>query len=224
MEEQMQATDFRCPHCHASIPPADVNVATDLALCRACGRTTTFAIASGASEITLDCLATLPRGVRVEEGFFGETTITYRRLSPILLFLIPFTALWSGGSMIGIYGNQIKEGKFDLAQSLFGIPFAFGTIVLLTFIVYLIFGKWVVMLKSGEGTVFVGAGPLGWTRRFTYNRDTVVSLCMTSTQVNNQPQKGILVRTDGKDLIFGALLKEDVKCFIAAAIMREAGK
>jgi hypothetical protein len=138
--------------------------------------------------------------------------------------MVPFTALWSGGSICGIYGSQIINGKFDLEQSLFGIPFLLGTVALLGFIVYLTLSKWVVTLNRGEGTVFVGVGPLGWTRRFSYNRNTIVSMCLTTVKVNNQPQKGILVRTDDKDFVFGALLKEEAKQFIAATIMREAGQ
>ena len=106
--------------------------------------------------------------------------------------------------MIAIYGTQIRDGKFNLAQSLIGVPFLLGTVVLLAVIIYLALGKWLITLNRGEGAVFVGAGPLGWTRRFSYNPDTMVSLCMTSMKVNNQPQKGILVRTDGKDFVFGA--------------------
>jgi hypothetical protein len=219
----MQAK-FMCPFCHACIPISDVNVATDIALCRTCGRTTTFSVASSASEISLDGPTEPPRGVRVEDGLFAGTRIIYHRISPTLWFLIPFTAFWSGFSMTGIYGSQIKDGKFDLEQSLFGIPFAIGTIVLLGSILYLMLGKWVVTLNRGEGTVFVGVGPLGWTRQFSYNRNTLVSLCMTNTKVNEQPQKGILVRTDEKDFVFGALVKDDAKRFIAAAIMQDVGK
>jgi hypothetical protein len=160
----------------------------------------------------------------MEEGFGGETSIIYRRVSPILLFLVPFTALWSGGSMYGIYGNQIREGKFDLGQSLFGIPFLIGTLVLLGIIAYLTFGKWTIALDRGQGSVFVGLGPFGWTRHFSYNRNTLVSMRMTNVQVNEQPQKGILVRTDDVDFVFGSLLKEDAKRFIAAAILQQVEK
>ena len=56
---------YNCPVCRAAIPLEDVNVAADLALCRACGKTCSFAMLSGSSEISLDCLAHPPRGIRV---------------------------------------------------------------------------------------------------------------------------------------------------------------
>lgn len=214
--------DYRCPLCQSAIPADDVNVATDLALCRSCGNITSFSLVSGSSEISLDAAADPPRWVKLERDFAGETVITYKKLSPVLLFLIPFTALWSGFSMWGIYGTQLTKGEFDPGQSLFGLPFLFGTVVLLSIIAFLVGGKWRIRLQQGQGTVFVGVGPLGWTRTFAYNRDTLVSLCMTDVRINEVPQKGILIRNGSTDFVFGAMLKEDAKRFIAAIIMKEA--
>jgi hypothetical protein len=214
-------TDYTCPFCGANIPLEDVNVATDIALCRACGRTASFSVVSGAGEISLQGLDEPPHCLRVERGFNDETTITYRRLSPVLLFMIPFTAIWSGGSMYGIYGTQIRKSQFDLQQSLFGIPFVIGTVVLLSIIAYLLCGKWIIKLDRGQGSVFVGVGPIGWTRRFSYSQTSIVSLTLTSVSVNHQQRKGILIRTDKTDFVFGALLKDDAKQFIAATIMQQ---
>lgn len=218
----MAEPEYLCPSCHATIPLDDVNVAKDVALCRACGRSTAFSLISGAAEVSLDALRNQPRSVKAERGVNNELSIVYRRLSPALLFLVPFTAVWSGISMSGIYGKQIWNGKFDLAESLFGIPFLIGTIILLTVILFLLFGKWVITLDRGEGTVFTGVRGMGWTRRFSYNRDTTVSMTYaTGVSVNDQRQPGILVRTDGQDFIFGALLAANAKQFIAALIAKE---
>jgi len=175
---------------------------------------------SGASEIALDSLNKPPRGIKEEIDFEGAITIVYHRISPLLLFFIPFTALWSGGSMWGIYGTQIRKGMFSLHESLFGLPFLFGTIVLLGLIAFLLLGRWQVTLKEGAGSVFVGVGPFGWTRSFTYNRNTLVSLRMTDVRVNNVPQKGISIRTNERDFVFGTMLKNEAKQFIAASIMK----
>jgi hypothetical protein len=218
------ATECLCPYCREIIPLEDVNVATDIALCRACGRTSAFSMTCAEGDLANTSLDNPPRTIRVEEGFGGETTIVYHRLSPMLFFLVPFMALWSGASMIGIYGTQIKNGKFDLEQSLFGLPFAIGTVILLSVIAYLAFGRWAVTLNRGQGTVVVGVGPFVWTRTFSYNQTTIVSLKMTKVSVNDQPQAGVLVRTDDQDFLFGALIPEDAKRFIAAAILREVGK
>ena len=112
------------------------------------------------------------------------------------------------------------KGKFDLESSLFGIPFLIGTIVLLGVITFLIVGKWVITLNQGEGIVFVGVGGIGWTRRFNYNKDSLVSMQMTDVKINEVSQKGILIRTDGKDFLFGALIKQEAKQFIGAVILK----
>ncbi len=214
-------SQYKCPLCGANIGMDDVNVATDIALCRSCGKTSAFSMVCGAAELSLDPLQNIPRGIRMENDLRGGITIIYHRLSPVLLFLIPFAAFWSGGSMWGIYGSQFRKGQFDLAQSLFGLPFLIGTIVLVGVIVFLLFGKWQITLGDGAGSVFVGVGTLGWTRYFTYNRNSLVTMRMTSVEVNHRPQKGISIRTDEKDFIFGTMLKEDAKQFIAAIIAKE---
>lgn len=215
-------SEYTCPLCRCPISIDDVNVATDLALCRSCGKTSPFSMVTGSTGLTPGILDSPPRWIRMEEDPLAGTVITYRRKSPMLFFLIPFTAIWSGGSVGGIYGSQLYKGEFDVSQSLFGLPFLAGTIVLLGVVTFLLLGKWVVTLRDGEGSVFVGMGGLGRTRRFTYGRDTQVSLRMTSVKVNDVPQKGICVRNGDKDVIFGTLLKDEAKQFIAAAILRVA--
>lgn len=211
---------FKCPSCQGSIAIEDVNVATDIALCRACGKTTSFSMLSDSLMPSLDSMDAPPRGVTVKKDMAGATTIVYQRKSPVLFFLIPFTLLWSGVSIIGIYGTQLINGKFDLFQSLFGLPFLIGTFVLFGVIFFLFLGKWEIILLNGVGSVFIGVGKIGWTRRFSYNKDSFVSMQITNLKINNVPQKGILIRTNEKDFIFGAILKEDVKLYIAASILK----
>jgi hypothetical protein len=216
--------EYKCPSCGALIPLDDVNVSKDVALCRACGQSTAFSLISGAAEINLQSLAKPPRGIRMEEEPGGALKVCYRKISLVVLFLIPFTLLWGGFSVGLIYGSQIWKGKFDPHLSLFGIPFLIGTIVLLCIIIYLIFGKWVIRLDQGAGTVFMSVGSLGWTRRFTYDRSTSVTLRLTNTQVNNVPQKAIAVRTGDKEWMFGTFIKDEAKQFIAAAIVMRASQ
>jgi hypothetical protein len=197
-----------------------VNVAQDVALCRSCGKATPFSIVCGISEIDLGVLSSPQRGVQVSREADGSQKIVYRRFSPALLFLIPFTAFWSGLSIWGLYGSQIHEWKFDMEKSLMGLPFLLGTVVLLGVILFMIFGHWVITLNRGQGTVFVGVGPLGWTRKFTFNRDSIVSLKMTSIQRNDVPQKGIAVTSGEKEIVFGTTFSENAKKYIAAEIVK----
>ena len=215
-----EPTEFHCPFCQSAIAAEDVNVATDLALCRACGRTSAFALVAGASNISLDCLDSPPKGIRISRNLQGGTKVVYRRVSPALFFLVPFTAFWSGGSMAVIYGSQIRKGVFDLHQSLAGLPFLLGTVILVSIILFCAFGRWEVIVQQGQGSVFVGLGSFGWRRRFTYDHETTILLRLTSIQVNDVAQRGICVRTDDQEFVFGTLIKEPAKQFMAAAILR----
>lgn len=219
--QTLAKSNYTCPLCQANIALDDVNVATDIALCRACGKTSSFADIIGVAEIPSDVLQQQPKYVQMTNDLHDGTVISYKKLSAILLFLVPFTALWSGGSMWGIYGRQFSNGTFNLGQSLFGLPFLIGTIILVSIIITLLFGSWKITLLNGQGTVFFGAGPLGWTRRFTYNRDTLIGLRSTSVKVNNVPQKGILVQNGDVEFTFGSLFPESVKHYIAATIKKE---
>lgn len=214
-------SEYKCPLCGSGIAMDDINVAADIALCRACGKTSPFSVIAGGAAISPDILSNPPGSVRVSQDFREGTTIIYRKLSGALFFLIPFTAFWSGLSMWGIYGTQFKKGEFDLSQSLFGLPFLIGTIVLLSIIMFLFFGKWKITMRKGFGTIFMGVGSFGWTRYFNYDRDTLVSMRMTNTRVNNVPQQGILIKNGDNELVFGTLIKADAKQYIAATIMKQ---
>lgn len=216
-------TEYQCPFCQSAIATEDVNVATDLALCRNCGRSSSFAMVAGQADISLAVLEQPPKGVRVSRNLHGGTKVVYRRVSPMLLFLVPFTAVWSGISMVGIYGSQLTKGEFNLETSLFGLPFLLGTIVLLGIILFCAFGRWELIVQQGEGSVFAGVGSYGWRRRFSYSRTTTVLLRLTNIQVNDVAQRGICVRNDDQDFVFGTLMKEPVKEFMAATILHAIG-
>ena len=219
------ATGSLCPGCRSLIPLEDINVAKDIALCRSCGKTWTFSLVQSAKEIGEVNLQQPPRWIRVETDYEGTTTIRYRRISRALIFLIPFTAAWGGFSLTGIYGTQFKRGHFDLGQSLFGLPFLFGTVVLCSLIMFLLFGRWEIKLRRGEGTVFTGVGPAGWRRRFACGPGVQVSLEQSSYEVNHQRQEAIVVTQAGQKLIsFGAPMQpREAKVFIAAAMTRAMG-
>lgn len=78
--------------------------------------------------------------------------------------------------MWGIYGTQISSGQFDLIKPLFGLPFLIGTVVLVSIIAFLLFGKWVVDINDDGGNVFVGIGNLGRKRSFICNLESVIML------------------------------------------------
>jgi len=208
--------EHECPYCRAPIPLDDVEVQTRGALCRACGQRHALPDPRGEGQRSRVALETPPRWVREQAGPRGAHTVTYKRPSAMAFFLVPFTAIWAGGSLTGIYGTQLSNGRLDLMQSLFGLPFLLGSLLLCAVTAYMLFGRTEVSLGRGRGRVFMGVGGLGRTRSFAYNRLTRVGLCMSNVSVNDVPQEGIYVENGDERMIFGTLMPEDAKRYIVA--------
>jgi hypothetical protein len=211
---------YQCQSCRATIALADVNVANDIALCRACGKTMPFseiAPIPGAENIDL---TRPPKGLRIEESPIHGTSIIYRKIPLVVIFLIPFTAVWSGGAMFGIYGSQIREGRFDPATSLFGLPFFIGTMFLVSFILFCLFGRWRIGYSGGVLSAVLEMGPVGWTRRLACDKSARISIRPAKWQKNNVPQTLIQVECQGSALKFGSPIPDEAKNFIAEALRR----
>jgi hypothetical protein len=162
-----ESLEVVCPECSGEIPLEDVNVATDIALCRNCSKSFSFAEAMQAQNDAPVDLTRPPKGVwykRTPNGFeLGSST-----KSAVAFFLVPFMIVWAGGSIGGIYGSQIAKGDFSLTQSLFGVPFLFGTILFGSIAVMTVCGKLVVRAEGPEGELFIGAGPVGYRKKFSW--------------------------------------------------------
>ncbi|MGD9613083.1 MAG: hypothetical protein AB7V22_09310 [Kiritimatiellia bacterium] len=224
VEKMLSAKPFKCPNCGQELPLADVNVAQDAALCRACGYTGSFLAAATVPRLTDEELARPPKRVSLQRGFGDALTVTCRPRRGTLWFLIPFTAFWSGFSMAGIYGTQLASGHFDPKLSLFGLPFLAGTIVLVTVILYCLFGKTTVTLSKGRVQTFTGLFGLGRTREMECGPGTVVTIAQSNFRSNNVPQPEIVVTSGDRSLKFGAMaIPNDALPYVAAVLRRAAG-
>ena len=209
--------NYYCPDCQSAIGFDDINVANDIALCRSCGNTHNFSIISSiVSDNSSLSMGKTPKHVKVKSEFMKGGEIKYSRISPGILFLIPFTCFWSGLSVYGIYLEPwLKKGRLpETPQMLMGLPFLIGTIVLVSIIIYMLFGKTVITLNKGKGDIFVGIGMIGWCRHFKYNTQSQVRLVPTSTKVNNVRKYGIKISTNEDDITFGALIEDKSKQYM----------
>ena len=212
-----------CPSCHSVIGYEDVNVAKDIALCRACKKTFSFASLSSSTEIRSVPLNNPPKWIKITGSYGRDRQLVYKKVSPAALFLIPFIAAWSGGSIGGIYVVPIIKGNFQWFQAIFGLPFLIGTVVLLSVLFYCLFGKVVITIRNGELTLFRGVGPIGWTRRIPCTHNTRVSLELSGASKNRRPLTSIVLRNgDKKEIAFAAFSPEPVKEYIASYIQQNA--
>ena len=207
-----------CPKCQAEIPPADFNVATDIALCRHCEETYSFAELSQERAAAEVDIARPPRGAwhRSQGNEFEVGSVSR---SGIAFFLVPFTLFWSGLSLGGIYGSQIAKGQFNLEQSLFGLPFLIGTMILVPVTLMTIFGKVVVRGSGDQGGVFIGVGPVGWTKKFRWSEVRLARMSLTKWKQNHRTLP--VIELDGpKPVRFGSQLSEARREFMLAVLRR----
>lgn len=173
--------EFFCPDCGLPIETADLAPADGVAVCRFCEKPHALAACQAALPFEHRNIlpeAAPPKGVKVEETMDGFR-LTLSTRSCIAFFLVPFTLFWAGGSLGGIYGTQIAKGKFELVQSLFGLPFLAGSVFLVAFTVMAVAGRCVVELAGGRLTVRTGA--LGVYRRRSVAWADVLSCRLTET-------------------------------------------
>jgi hypothetical protein len=223
-EKMLSLQPFTCPNCAKELPLVDVNVAQDMALCRACGFSGSFLGATPVPRMTDEEMARPPKRVSLQREFGDALTITCRPQKTTLLFLIPFTALWSGISMTVIYGTQIASGDFDWKLSLFGLPFLLGTIGFVAAILYTLFGATKVTLAKGRIRIFMGVFGVGRTREMECGRDMAVKIEKSGYRVNNVPQPEIVLTSGETKFKFGAMgLSNDVQTYVAAVLRRAAG-
>ncbi len=163
-----------CPKCRMEIPLDDVNVSKDIALCRQCGQTWSYADLIEDSEISDAVPPTPPRGAWFRENPPRGFVVGVSTRSAIAFFVVPFMCVWSGFSLGGIYGSQIVKRHFQPALSLFGIPFFLGTLFLGSVAIMAVCGKVVVTVDGDNGTIFTGVGPIGWRRRFDWRKVATV--------------------------------------------------
>lgn len=205
---------YSCPSCGAQIALRDINVKSDLMLCRACGKTIscsrylqreTAHKAPGEPPkrvrvIHEEATPDRPREERIEwkYGLWGV-------LFGIFLMCVGGVVLWND---IGWYCGRIRcatNPQFGLVVS----PFIFLTG--LVFAVFSLFGKFSLSIVDGCCSYFVGVGKIGRKREFRLRRDTSVAFeVVPAKNGSGQYWKQIRISNDdGADVVIGSL-PEDV--------------
>jgi hypothetical protein len=207
-----------CPKCRAEIPLDDVNVARDIALCRQCGQTWSYGDLMADLQSDYPIPQTPPAGTWFHEQGPRAFTVGVTTRSLGALFIVPFTCVWAGGSMTGIYGTQIYRRHFELGQSLFGIPFLLGSIVLVSLAAMTICGKMTVSVDGDDGVIFTGVGPIGWRRRFNWRKVTSIR----RTQQMNRNGMSEQITFDGeKRLNFAGGIKAERLDYLLAVLRKK---
>lgn len=213
---------FQCPTCGQPFIAENINIQTDVALCAGCNQ-----ISRPSDLVDTDYVPASfnrpPKGAWYRTSM-NEIVIGATTRHPMAFFLVPFACVWSGGSMAGIYGTQIKNGSFNWMMSLFGLPFLVGSIFLISATLMAIFGKVEVRLRGRRGTIFVGIGSLGWKR--AVNLDEVETITEEGLAGRHSGYQGMGIVLQGRTrLRFATNLNETRRYFVLNALRAiKAGK
>jgi len=213
-----------CPACNALVPASQLNVARDVGICPQCDEGFVISeVLNPDEELEGFDIKDAPAGAWFESRMNGWEMGASTR-SPIAFFLVPFMAVWSGGSLGGIYGTQMVSGKFSLVMSLFGIPFLLGTLVIGSAALMAVCGRVVVSVERNQGRVFAGIGRLGWTRRFDWSAITSVEETTTSFRGAGNHGGAAIALSGQSRLTFGSNLNEKRRYFILQALRKMLGE
>ena len=208
---------FRCPTCSVDYLPENINIQTDLALCKHCGQMARLSEQPDTDDNLID-LQNPPKGAWYRQAM-SEVVIGGTTRSGSAFMLVPFTCVWAGGSLGGIYGSQLASGKFEPFLAFFGLPFLVGSIFLIGTTIMAVCGKVELRLRGGQGIVFVGVGQFGWKRPF--NLDEINSITEQDATKQYPGSGGGCIVLEGKTrLRFATGLTETRRYFMLHALKR----
>ena len=219
-----------CPTCRAKIATDDINVSTDVALCRSCGNTFHISEALGGTSSILASLVSSiaspsgpvdlnspPAGAWYTPTVDGFTAGASTR-SWMALFIVPFTCVWSGGSMTGIYGTQLMKGHFNLPMSLFGLPFLIGSIFLVSWCAISVAGKVTISVHGDRLAIFTGVGPFGLTRTANLSEFKSVREDFGYGSMNTNRASRVIRLEGTRAMAFGSMLSNERRYFLVGAL------
>ncbi len=209
-----------CPACEMQLTSVDVNVAADVANCSRCGEIFALSslIAAGTSAQHFD-ITNVPRGVSFEDSGFGWRIQATTR-SPSAFLLVPFMCVWSSFALGGIFGPQILAGKVNLLLTLVGVPFLIASLLFGSIAAMTVCGRLVISTdQQQQGRVFLGIGPIGWSRRFDWKSVSAVEEIRTGFDYSGG--SGHVIALVGQSrLKFGSLLTDTRRFYILQALRK----
>jgi hypothetical protein len=199
-----------CPSCNSPIPPPDINVQSNTALCRRCGLTTSFS--SLVHAPTTGLYTGPPDGCHLET-IGGRWRANAFTRSWHAIPLLAFAAGWNS-FLVAFATGMISRGAYPclLLLSLHGA----AGIYILTLGLCAALGDIDVTEQHGIIEVSTGIGPARWKRRRLFA--DITSIRETTIQRGRGGPVTCLLLDGPEPLKFGTQLPEKRRYFLHAAI------
>jgi hypothetical protein len=204
-----------CPSCDERISPDRINLDSKVGVCDSCDELFALSKLVGFDPTSQDIdLDNPPSGVLFRDtGMEQRLSMKLGNLSG-LIFLTVFDSLWCSGVVFIVKGAIDQRGGFDITIGLFGLFFVTSTLLLLTFSLFLIFGKTIIRIEGDDGRIFTGVGPIGKTRRF---RCSEIHEIREDRKGNGSYRRAVISLIGQTRIQFGGELNDERRRFVLAA-------
>jgi hypothetical protein len=227
-----------CPKCGAAIESNAVNASTDIAHCKACNTIHKLSELTVELEFTEALADGPPPGARSRETIDGWEVACSMRSIPGAIGLGFATIFWN--SIVSVFlvivisrllnlppGSQMKEEGTGQPMSiamawfmmLFLTPFILVGAGLICGFLCMVLGRTVVRKSVDRGSVWIGIGFLGWSRRFDPSWVTSVTVEHKPGGSESKPTDSIVIHWKHK-LKFGSSLSDERRTWMAAELRR----
>jgi hypothetical protein len=237
-----------CSRCGKTIPSEDINVANDVAYCRACNLTYQLSTLTQGTE--LDSSSDLnhpPAGAWYRNDGAGSVIGATHRSLGVALGALAISIFWNGIVSVFVLvalagtlrhlglpqpswspapnmnGSAMSVGM-TLFLWIFLTPFILIGVVMIGAFLFALGGRTEVRMRNAEGTVFTGIGSLGYRRRFDASsvKDVRIDDKQWRDSDGDRRRKTYVVieTREGKVVRFGSMLTEERRKFVAGALRK----
>jgi hypothetical protein len=247
LERLVAAVTPTCSRCGKAIPCEDVNVAQDIAYCRACNVSYQLSSLTRGAEVAVSIDTSHPPAGAWYRSEGSETVIgaTHRSLgtafgallaglfwngviSVFVMYALTGTLQHLGVSLPAWFPAPKSAGRpasvgLILFLWVFLIPFMLiGLAIVGTFLSSL-GGRTEVRVGDNEAVFFTGLGPVGRRRRFAVSEIRAVKFDVRQWHDRSGDHRRACIVVDmhsGKPFRFGSMLSEERRRFVAASLRK----
>ena len=237
-----------CSRCGRAIPSQDINVANDVAYCRACNLSHPLSALTHGTELDSNIdLNSPPPGAWYRSDGAGPVIRATHRSIGMALGALAITLFWNGIVSIfvllalsstlrhlGVHlpdwfpapnmNDQSMSVGMTIFMWLFLTPFIVVGLVMLGSFLSALGGRTEVRMNNAEGVVFTGVGALGYRRRFDASavKDVRIEDSQWSERRGSSQRKSLIVieTRDGKQVKLGSMLTPERREFVAGALRK----